>query len=417
MTLFSRLRASCPTVAEWWITLLRCTFSISSKDCVRISTAFDDGVIYSDYALLSRLSQGEAIPWRQVMSDGAVIKSEDGRIDYLSTIFYLLHCVQEYDPNYDRDHYQRARYAGSVQAATGTIETNLVRDYITEILALAGARRSRQASKICITHDVDSLHGSLKYDGLWALRRGDVASMLQIIWQTVIRRPAWYNIDQVLQMESVYDIKACYYWIVNHGRDSFGIKNADYNWSSDKIQGLRKQVEAAGQQIGLHKSTLATSYAEEERRIGTVVHNRNHFLMLDPVKDWTAMETAGFKTDASLGYPDTMGYRSSCGLPYRPYSWVEGRMLDLLVVPLNIMDGMQPVTDERSGDQAYRSIVDFIERNREDSIISVLWHNSELTSYAYKHSLAVYKALLKYFYDSKMETISMDEILQLYMEV
>jgi len=64
----------------------------------------------------------------------------------------------------------------------------------------------------------------LKYDGLWALKNGNILQMMKVITQTLLMNPPWFNIDKIGKLEDEYDIKACYYWIVQNGRDTNGIK-------------------------------------------------------------------------------------------------------------------------------------------------------------------------------------------------
>ena len=342
------------------------------------------------------------------------ISLHNGKIDYISTIFYLVNCVQEYGANGNQlDKYGRFSVERSLQKKYDILEIDHVKLLITQLLKSISPALSlpQKKSRIFVSHDIDSVYGSLNYDGLAALKKGDIGQMLRVIKDTVVSNPAWFNIDKVAKLENEYDIKACYYWIVSNGRSSEGIKNGDYTINDDKIKEQKAYVESLGNECGLHKSTMPTNLSQERKRLNNTVHNRYHFIKMRIPQCWSDLQANGIKTDASLGFPYKMGFRNSFGLPFKPFCLHRQREIDILEIPFHIMDGMFDIIDKNTSDIAFDDIVNFIESNNTDALLSILWHNSEMTEYAYKSSFKCYKRLLSYFYESKYETVLPSQLL------
>ena len=75
---------------------------------------------------------------------------------------------------------------------------------------------------------------------------------------------------------------------------------------------------------------------------------------------------------------------------------------------------MFEIKDDASRQSAYSKITDFIEANDTNAIISILWHNSEMTNFAYKWSFDCYKKLLHYFLDKDLETVLPSQLIKEY---
>ena len=352
--------------------------------------------------------------------DSPLIFLEDGSPDYLSTIFYLVNGFQEFNLPMDiKDKYGRLYYKSSLQSRFDMLKKDLVKEYIQKLLFQIdnSLKIPLKKSRIFVSHDIDSVFGSLKYDGLWALKNGNLLSMMQIITRTLLLNPPWFNIDKIAKLEDEHDIKACYYWIVQNGRDSNRIKNGDYSIRNRKIQTQMEVVKSFGNEVGLHKSTMSTTFEDERGMLAEVKSNRFHFLKINNPDSFTEMEKSGITSDSSIGFPYSMGFKNSFGMPYYPYDIVKNEKVNVLEIPLQIMDGMFEITNQRSGRIAYEKITDFIEKNNTNAIISILWHNSEMTDFAYRWSFDCYKRLLQYFVDSDFETVLPSQLVKEYENV
>ena len=124
------------------------------------------------------------------------------------------------------------------------------------------------------------------------------------------------------------------------------------------------------------------------------------------------MEDAGVRLDASLGFAAHYGFRNAYGMPFQPYDFRTGAAMRLVVTPLNIMDGtlsdyMGIPTDAIAG-----HIISFFENHRTDCVLGLLWHNTEFSAWKYKPFLEIYKEILTYIVETKMETVTARGILK-----
>ncbi len=118
-----------------------------------------------------------------------------------------------------------------------------------------------------------------------------------------------------------------------------------------RVGTMFRALAGAGFEVGLHGSY--ESWRDPEALAGqrealaaatgqTVVSTRQHFLRLDVGATWAAQRSAGFTTDATLGYNEAVGFRAGIAAPFKP--WIAGAGAgaggaDLLEVPLTLMDG------------------------------------------------------------------------------
>ena len=355
--------------------------------------------------------------YQNYLTTKPIVTLENGKPDYLSSIFYLVNGFQEYYlSSNQKDKYGRLDYKHSLQYEFGVLEEDLVKGYVQKLLYQIDPRLEipKRKSRICLSHDIDSVYGSLKYDGLWALKNGKFVQMMKVIAQTVLLDPPWFNIDKVAKLESEYDIKACYYWIVQNGRSADGIKNGDYSIENKKIQRQMEYARSLHNEMGLHKSTLDTNFRQELDAKMNLQSNRFHFLKIDNPDSFKEIEQSGIKSDSSIGFPYAPGFKNNFGMPYYPYDIERKGKINVLEIPLQIMDGMFDITDSVSFENAYKKITTFMDANEYNAIISILWHNSEMTEFAYQWSFKCYKKLLQFFVDRKFETVLPSQLVNEY---
>jgi hypothetical protein len=349
------------------------------------------------------------------------IRNTEGVIDYLATIFYMVNCLQEYNATEDAlDKFGRFRYVESFQYRFKNVTENLVQECIDAFcdahIVLKEYAHLHQTSKILLTHDIDSLYGAWKIESYWALKRGQIGLMLKVIFEVFTQRHSWFNIDKILKIHTENDIKSTFFWITQQGRGRFGINNADYDIQSPIIQKTLNDVQAAGFEIGLHKSSLEKTFSEELSRLpnGHISANRFHFLKFNVPQGWQDLEQGHVSFDASLGFAEAYGFRNSYGLPFKPFDWSQQRTLETLITPLNIMDGTLDYYMKIPVNQIQNHITDFMDKHKENCLITLLWHNTEFSEYHFKEYLAIYKGVLKFIQDNNMPVTSVHEILDMY---
>lgn len=349
-----------------------------------------------------------------------LITTGSGKPDYLATAFYMINSLQEYDAN-DKDEIGRFPYSASYQFRFGNVTENLVQQYFDKLKnehpKLSSLKKTYSPTKIFLSHDIDTVHGALLQDGAYVLKRGDIAAFFQLAFHAVIRRPDWLNMDKIMKVESEYDVKSTFFWLVNKDKVNARMTNSDYHIRSSSIQKIIQSIEEKGWENGLHKSISSDSFRTELNRLGvTVSGNRFHYLRFSLPEGYDEIEKSELKFDASLGFAESFGFRNSYGLPFMPYHLKEQKQYSFVEVPLNVMDGTFHRYMNLPVNQTAESVIRFVEKNKTDCILSILWHNTFFTNYKYKGYLEEYKKLLAYFYENNIKSVNMNEIIDEYAQ-
>ncbi|MBA3682254.1 MAG: hypothetical protein H0W73_14010 [Bacteroidetes bacterium] len=332
-------------------------------------------------------------------------------------IFYLVNSLNEYkQEDKDFDNLGRSKYENSVMKDVG-IENNLVLQLIkdsineNEILKQLFKINSHK-SYFYLSHDIDSVYGSFMQDGLWAVKHMRIDVLLRLFYNAVIARPDWLNFDLIMKTESEYDFRSTFYWLVNRGKIDARQTNSDYSITSKKIIDSIDSVKKNGFENGLHKSISTDSFKNELSKMPVnVVGNRYHYLKFQLPNTYNKIEEAGLQLDASLGFAEHYGFRNGYGYPFHPYSMVTNKAYSFLEVPLNIMDGTFQAYMKIPVEKTADTIINFLEKNNNDTLLSVLWHNTFFTNYKYKGYLNEYKKILKYLYDMNFQNINQTAII------
>lgn len=339
------------------------------------------------------------------------IRTDDGQKDVIATIFYMINCLQEFNPkNKSLDQFGRFKYESSYQSHFNNIEENLVQQEIDSFLKEHRINGTDKESTFFISHDIDSLYGSLMQDGFWALKKMKVGAILTLITSELIRKPHWKNIDKILRINNEYDIRSTFFWIVNEGMGTRNIKNADYY--IQKEQGLIKLIDGSGSFNGLHKSCSEMSIDEELQKGNlNTSYNRYHFLNFTTYQDWRNISDSRIRLDCSLGFAERYGFRNSYGKSFQPFDFEKNRPFNFIETPLTLMDTTFHRYMKLPADKIGDSIINFYEKNRYNCHHSLLWHNNSFTDYKYGSLLKEYKKVMGYLYENKINTVTPEMII------
>lgn len=342
------------------------------------------------------------------------IVDDNGKIDPFASAFSLINSVQEYNAP-ARDNLGRFQYSRSIQHKAGYVQQNIVQQCFDTISKSLGFDTAREKSKFFLSHDIDLVNGAILEDGFHVIRRGRIDLFLRLLYNVAVSRPDWLNIDKIMKIESEYDCRSVFYWIVNKGKLNERERNADYSFHSKPIQRMFSLVEKSGFENGIHKSISPETFQQELKKYGTTpAGNRYHYLKFSLPQAYHDIEAAGLQLDASLGFAETIGFRNSYGLPFNPYNFEQRRPFHFVEVPLHIMDRTFFQYKKQSPREAEATIVGFFEQNLYNAVISILWHNNFFTNYKFNGYLQLYKNILAYIRDNSFKTISQREIIERY---
>jgi peptidoglycan/xylan/chitin deacetylase (PgdA/CDA1 family) len=210
---------------------------------------------------------------------------------------------------------------------------------------------------VALTHDVDvpwrwtgiGIRGAaarLKSDVL-ARRAGAALGEARALAAVPLHKlrgtdPNW-SFERILRLESARGARSTFFVMAGH-------RHAADGPSPDSYERLRSRlvetVRAGGAEIALHGSyTAATDgsllVAEKgalEALAGPVRGHRYHYLRVDPHANLAPLARLGFSYDTSLGFADQPGFRAGIAHPFRPWDPVREQPLDLVEIPLAVMD-------------------------------------------------------------------------------
>ena len=162
-----------------------------------------------------------------VQLDGTASDRFDDRTDPLASAFQMVNALQEYDaPEYDE--LNRYQYKTGYQKRLNNVYDNLVQKCFDSISGKLKLPLKSAPTRFFLSHDIDIVYGAILEDGNNVIRKGRFDLFLKMVFNLAIARPEWLNMDKIMALESEYDCKSIFFWIVNKRRVNKREENADY---------------------------------------------------------------------------------------------------------------------------------------------------------------------------------------------
>lgn len=257
-----------------------------------------------------------------------------------------------------------------------------------------------QPFAVCLTHDIDSVYQSIPSKGFHALKsllQGDLNASIKTALSTQSKKVPLWNFKKIMELEERYGAKSSFYFMALESGDQ------DYSYNINDLQDELGTIADAGWEVGLHgghraycdPETLTAEKKRLEAALGRpVLGYRNHFLRFRTPDTWQLLADAGFSYDATFGYADCVGFRNGMCHPFRPYDLRAGREIDILEIPLTVMDGTLDKTymrlDPVKAWDVTKRLIDTVERYH--GVFTLLWHNT----YMEGERLKFYEKVLAY---------------------
>ena len=358
-------------------------------------------------------------------SDVAAFPADPGAgfavpFDLVASAFALLACWDE-RTTAARDKYGRLPYSAGVFAANPAlrIDEPAVDGYVELLRALLAPRLAQlgleplpaagwmwDAGKadarfaVALTHDLDNLwrwtrrgFAAAGYRTARAVRRGDGAAARRELgdgadwlFRHLPRRtdPFW-TFPLILAGEDARGVSSTFFVIARHTHRQDGNQPETYR---RRIPEALSLVRAAKREVGLHGNDADRLGAEpltrdrddlQQRAGDPVTGVRYHYLRALYHETLPYLEAAGFDYDTSLAFAEHEGFRCGCSFPFHPYTLAEERPLDLVELPLAVMDGtlQEPHYRALAAPDAERAAASVLARAlRSGGAVSLLWHNN-----------------------------------------
>ena len=293
---------------------------------------------------------GEA--FAPIVGDDGMLDFGDGARDLVASAFWHLSRYEERGGTRD----EHGRFPAS--AALADPERPAVDSLLRAFRDHVGDRGATPFT-VALTHDVDipwrwsrpqALRGAAARARAAARERRsrDVVAEATGLAAAPIRRltrtdPNW-SYERIAAIERAHGGRSTYFVMAGHGHAADGPDPAAY----DRLRpAIVAQIAAQGDEIGLHPSYLTSErprlLAEERERLealtgGRVPGVRFHYLRHDTHATLPELDALGFAYDSSQGYGDAIGLRAGFSFPYRPFRLAERRPLDLVELPMAVMD-------------------------------------------------------------------------------
>ena len=270
-----------------------------------------------------------------------------------------------------------------------------------------------QPFAICLTHDVDTVYRPLRSKGfeiVKALIDGNFTRAGRTIPELRSKKlPAW-NFKEIAELEESHGARSSFYFLAQE-------KEArEYAYAIEDLEQEMCTLQDRGWEVGLHggceaylnPERLQTEKQYLERILNRKIAGyRNHYLRFRVPTTWELLENAGFRYDTTLGYSDCVGFRNGMCHPFRPFNPNTGQEIDILEIPLAIMDRTLLFYMGLNLEQAWAQTERlFTTVERLHGVITVLWHNEFMTGTSFQF----YQKILKYGHDKGAWMTSGEEI-------
>lgn len=236
---------------------------------------------------------------------------------------------------------------------------------------------------VCLTHDVDDIYPPLSHSLLssayYLKQLNFKASTAQLLWKLRgMDYSPYLNFPKIMDIESRFEAKSSFYFIATEADP------IRFRYAVEDIEHHLKEISSRGWEVGLHGGYYSYNSLEavkkEKKRLETVLGKtvlgfRNHYLRFKVPDSWETLADAGFSYDSTFGYSNSIGFRNGMCHPFRPYNLSTGKEVDILEIPLVVMD-VALFAGSKSLEEAWECTKNLIDTTASlNGVITLLWHN------------------------------------------
>jgi peptidoglycan/xylan/chitin deacetylase (PgdA/CDA1 family) len=280
---------------------------------------------------------------------------------------------------------------------------NIFEPRVSEFLVENGLKPRYPDGKkfaVCLTHDIDAVYPPYPIvDSIKALAKGKLSEAMKTPFSRINRKwnPYW-NLREIMDLESKYDAKSSFYFL------ALTSEEMDFNYNIKDLESELGFISDSGWEVGLHGGHASYNSLEDlqekkkrlEEVLGKkVIGYRNHYLRFKVPDTWELLSKAGFKYDTTLGYSDCAGFRNGMCHPFRPFNLNEGRQIDIMEIPLEIMDRSlfkdYMRLNVKKAWECAKHLINTVEKY--NGVVTILWHNNTSIE---GENLKYYEKVLEY---------------------
>ena len=353
-------------------------------------------------------------PFAERYQDGIVVFYAD---IIATTLFMLSRWEETVLP--DRDQHGRFPAASSVAYKQGFLDRPIVDEYALILRTwlqtiLPDLELKPQTFSVKLSHDIDYIRSYLTYKKVIRslrnalLKKRDLLQFLQVlknvVWQVSYpsKSPYYQRIRWLAQMSQQHNLESVFNFIT---ADPTPMNRQKYDLSSRLMQQCLRDLRELGAEIGLHagydtfndpdklkqeKTRLEKFLGSQKKASG----GRQHYLRFQVPETWRYWEQADLSYDSTMSYAAYEGFRCGTCHPFRPFDIELDRTLDLMELPLIIMDQTLRNYRMMTPEQGERRIIELAQKCKQvEGIFTMLWHNTSLDG-EWEPWLPVYERVL-----------------------
>lgn len=335
--------------------------------------------------------------------------------DIIATSFFMLSRWEE-SINENLDIHNRFPDKEATAIKLGFEKRPIVNEYIAFLKALISSKSKKQvvynrSYKCYITHDVDEIFRLKPLKKFFKVLGGDLIHRKSILYffKTIKdwfvanfnndKDPS-YTFDYLMDLSEKYGLVSNFYFIPGYK----GEVDFRYDFKTNHIDLLMENITKRGHIIGVHPSYSAyesnLQFSEEIKRIRSktpqaIIEGRHHYLRCTVPETFRKWEAEGLKTDSSLGYHETVGFRCGICFTYPLFDCLERKQLNLKERPLTFMEVAlaQKTMDPAEFLEHVQEVINTTKKYNGDFVF--LWHNNNINHPYWKKLARQYETIIK----------------------
>jgi len=273
---------------------------------------------------------------------------------------------------------------------------------------------------VCLTHDIDDIYPSWKYRIFTSFKFGLKLKFKNTYDRFFKKENPYWNFREIIELEKKYNAKSSFYFMTAE-KDIHG-----FRYRINDLKDVLKYIIENDCEVGLHGGYYSYNNLKkiknEKKKLEKIISRkvigyRNHFLRFKVPDTWRLLYKAGFKYDTTFSYADMIGFRNGMCHPFKPYDLGTNEKIDIIEIPLIIMDGTLFEYMKLDINEAWKiskKLIGIVERY--NGVLTVLWHNTSFDDIFYKGWNAVYKKILSYCYNENAWMTNGEEIHKWWMK-
>ena len=241
--------------------------------------------------------------------------------------------------------------------------------------------------RLKLTHDIDDIGIPFRLRasiGHTLKRFHPSATLRDFLSSMGVAEPAELTLVRRLgEISRSRGLHSSFYWKAS----SRGPRDSGYDPADPRVQRVIQLLQQQGFEMGVHPGyetfSVRSELASEVDRLRRTLRvnsfgGRQHYLRWSP-QTWLDWEACGLSYDSSVGFAEHFGFRAGTAYPYRPWSLQENREINLVEVPLILMDCTPVKYMKMYRAEALARIKTIVKRTAlTGGVFTLLWHNTPL---------------------------------------